>query len=185
MTLLFSLSNIAAAIPERILIEEEQQEEEEESIEDEDLHLDAEIQEVLDLYTPRALAASIPAALASSSSAPTKPKQKRRGSSCSNCDDPDCKGGITNGTCKELKSLPSRCANCRTIECYSDRISTTPVSKCPKCKRCKDLGCRERPCVVDLENSEFYKEHILLVKSLSEKEKERRRAKRRKSKTVE
>jgi hypothetical protein len=181
MTHVFSLSNIAAAIPERILIEEEHQEEEEESIEDEDLHLDAEIQ---DLYTPRALAASIPAALASSSSAP-KSKQKRHGSSCSNCDDPDCKRGITNGTCNELKSLPSCCANCRTIECYSDRISTTPVSKCPKGKRCKDLGCRENPCVVDLENSECYKEHILLVKSLSEKEKERRRAKRRKSKTVE
>jgi hypothetical protein len=49
------------------------------------------------------------------------------------------------------------------------QISTTPVSKCPKCERCKDLGCRERPCVVDLENSECYKEH----------------KKRRKSKTVD
>jgi len=134
---------------------------------------------VLDVYKPKALASSIPAALAVASSFTFVPKLKRRASCCSDCSDPDCKGGAANGVCQELL-ITKRCKNCKSSECYSNRRKTTPYSSCPKCVRCKDEGCNVRPCVTDLESSEIFKDYIALAQNVKDVELGRRRVRDRK-----
>jgi hypothetical protein len=74
----------------------------------------------------------------------------------------------------EFKQLPSRCSNCKSVECYSERRRATPTSKCLACTRCKDVACNEDPCMVDLSRTESHREYLKAVKKVKELVGERR-----------
>jgi len=158
--------------------EEQRVEEEEEYPIEEEREEDQDV--VLDLYKPKALASSIPAALAVASSSSIEPKHKRRASGCSDCGEPECKGGAANGICGEMKSTKA-CANCRCPECYIQRRRCSPIPPCPRCKVCKDSSCRELPCLANIEESESYKAYWERDKKLKDQVLKKRRAKRTKN----